>query len=103
MIIGSIESTMPEVREAIANNGGTTEGINMVELASKLFNGGRPMEFEVVGIQMTPGDQFRSNSEFPWSTEPTNGYITFGGTGVELTTGYLEVLSDNFRIYFIAN
>ena len=104
MIVGSLENDMEEVQKAIVANGNTTVGLNLVELAEKIYNNGNTMNFEVAGIIMEPGDKFRFNEKYPWSTIPSDGHLSFSAVGpTELYVKYLEIDSAEFKIYFVGN
>lgn len=103
MIFGSIESAQDEVRALL--KGDDTKGVNMVEIASKLFNKGRPGVFEVIGLELPEGAQFRFSPDVPWSTIPSTGYLNFAAMpGARALVGYLEIDgADTFNIYFGMN
>lgn len=106
MIYGSIESDQDVVAEYLNEiNGGDTEGVNMVEVASHIYNKGMPATFEIVSLQLPVGAQFRFGKDFPWSNIPSTGIINFPSTfGAKGLVEYLEITNAaKFNIYFAMN
>lgn len=104
MIIGSLDNNMEKVTEAILKNGGTTVGLNLKELAQDIYNEGNPFNFEIVGIKLAQADRFRFGKNYPWSTVPEDGIVSFSATSdARLLVEYLEIDSSTFNIFFAAN
>lgn len=112
MIFGSIESDQDETR-AYFNKGldiTNPKGVNIVEVARQIYNGGNPGCFEAIGLQLPIGAKFRFGPNMPWSNIPSNGMMNFTALyGAKAITNYLEIdLSgseggDAFNVYFAMN
>lgn len=106
MIFGSIESDQIETMEYLEEkHGGSTNGVNMVEVARALYNEGRPGVFELVGLQMPLEAEFRFAPDAPWSHIPSTGFLNFTAiSGAKAIITYLEIANaETFNIYFGMN
>ena len=106
MIYGSLESDQDVVMEYLERvNSGETEGVNMVEVASQVYNKGMPCTFEIVALQLPVGAQFRFGKNYPWSNIPSTGILNFPSTfGAKGLIEYLEITNAaKFNIYFAMN